>query len=112
KNTNAILAHLAGSVGDDFMAVLELYPECRVGQQLDNGPGKIEGFFFGHTGSVCYFARGTCCASGAIASAADRARPIAGDATRIAVFRQRAARTSRATVKAIRRTPDCPDLRQ
>src|SRR5690625_2840443 len=58
--TDAVLAHFSSSMGDDFMAVLELYPECCIWQQLDNGPGEFECFFFGHVGSVIDFLRGTC----------------------------------------------------
>jgi len=34
KHTDAVFAHLACGMGDNRMAVFELYPECRVGQKL------------------------------------------------------------------------------
>ena len=49
ENANAVLAHLAGGVREDFVPVVELHAEHRVGQDFGHGAGKFEQVFFGHT---------------------------------------------------------------
>src|SRR6476619_712059 len=48
QHANPVLAHLAGGVAEDFVAVLELHAEHGVGQQLDHLPAHLEEFFLGH----------------------------------------------------------------
>src|SRR5690606_18933138 len=48
ENADAVLAHLAGGMGNDGMAVLELHPESRIGQKLFHDPGKFKKLFLGH----------------------------------------------------------------
>src|SRR3546814_12236585 len=48
ENANAVLAHLAGRMGQHFMVVVELHAEHRVGQQLDNGTLEFQQIFLGH----------------------------------------------------------------
>src|SRR5690606_27730513 len=48
QHADAVLAHLAGSMGNDDMAVLELHPESRVGKQLGHDTGKFKKLFLGH----------------------------------------------------------------
>src|SRR3546814_18786468 len=47
ENANAVLAHLAGRMGQHFMVVVELHAEHRVGQQLDNGTLEFQQIFLG-----------------------------------------------------------------
>src|SRR6218665_265974 len=49
QHADAVLAHLAGGVAEDLMAVLELHAEHGVGQQLDHLPAHLEEFFLGHS---------------------------------------------------------------
>ncbi|VTZ22375.1 hypothetical protein MPC1_1210006 [Methylocella tundrae] len=48
KNTNPVLAHFAGRMGDDLMLVFELNPKCRIRQQFDDDSWKFKQFFFRH----------------------------------------------------------------
>lgn len=41
QNADAVLAHTASRVSNDFMIVLKLDPEHRVGQQLRHETGKL-----------------------------------------------------------------------
>ena len=48
QDTDAVLAHLSGGVGNDFMVVVELHAKRRVGQKLGNGAFEFQQFFLGH----------------------------------------------------------------
>src|SRR5262245_60512863 len=48
EHADAVLAHLAGGVGQDLVVVVELHPEHGVGQKLAHGPGKLDQIFFRH----------------------------------------------------------------
>src|SRR4029453_19212440 len=49
EDADAVLAHLAGGMAEDLVAVLQLHAEHRVGQQLDDLPAHFEKFFLGHS---------------------------------------------------------------
>lgn len=48
KNTNVVLAHAAGNMGGDGVAILEFYPESGVGQGIHHRAFKFYGIVFGH----------------------------------------------------------------
>lgn len=50
QHANAVLAHFAGGVGDDFVIVFKLHAEHRAGQQFGHDTGEFEQFFLGHVG--------------------------------------------------------------
>ena len=52
QHADAVLAHLAGGVGDDLVVVFELHAERRVGQQFADRARKFQKFFFRHSGSL------------------------------------------------------------
>src|SRR5438132_14000188 len=52
QNADAVLAHLARRMGEDFVLVVQLHPEHGVGQQLRDGSGKLDHVFFGHSPSL------------------------------------------------------------
>tara|TARA_R110002124_G_scaffold106374_5_gene258064 strand:- start:785 stop:1132 length:348 start_codon:yes stop_codon:yes gene_type:complete len=54
QNTNAVFAHFACCVGDNFMTVFQLYPKCGIGQKLYNDTIEFEKFFFSHVVSVLF----------------------------------------------------------
>src|SRR6185312_5089267 len=45
EHADSVLAHAAGSVGDNLVLVLELHAEGGVGQQLRDDTGKLQQFF-------------------------------------------------------------------
>src|SRR4030095_12889237 len=47
------LAHLAGRMTENLVAILELHAEHGVRQQLDHLPAHLEEFFPGHSIPVC-----------------------------------------------------------
>jgi len=49
EDADAVLAHLARRVGDDFVFVLELYAECCIRQQFRHNARKLEQFFLRHS---------------------------------------------------------------
>ena len=49
QDANVVFTHLAGDVCRHHVAILELYPERRVGQGLDDLTFHLNGIFFGHT---------------------------------------------------------------
>src|SRR5258708_17213163 len=66
QHADAVLAHLARSVGDNLMPVLELHTEGRVGKQFRDGTRKLEQFFFGHSGPVSEGFQPLCRAGGSM----------------------------------------------
>jgi len=48
KHPDAVLAHAAGGVGDDFVALIELHAKGCVGQEFGDGSGQLDNFFLGH----------------------------------------------------------------
>lgn len=48
-DTNPVLAHLAGDVGEDFVSVRQGNFEHRARQDLSYRAGQFNGFFFSHT---------------------------------------------------------------
>jgi hypothetical protein len=52
QNTNAVLAHFACRVRDNFMAVFQLDPKRRIRQEFLNDTGKFERIFLGHAVSI------------------------------------------------------------
>src|SRR6202034_464412 len=57
KDADAVLAHAAGSVGDDLMLVLELDAEGGVREQLRHYTGKFQEFFLRHSLSTLVASR-------------------------------------------------------
>src|SRR5262249_55766032 len=51
QHADAVLAHAAGRVGDDFMAVLELDAKVGVGEELRHRARKFQLFFLRHSTS-------------------------------------------------------------
>src|SRR3712207_7081797 len=51
QHSDAVLAHLARSVAEDLMVVLEFDAEHGVGQQLHHLPPHLQKFFLGHQSS-------------------------------------------------------------
>src|SRR5688500_1240189 len=49
QHADAVLAHLARGVAEDFVAILQLDAEHRIGQQLDHPSAHLEKFFLGHS---------------------------------------------------------------
>ena len=47
-DADKVFAHLAGDVGEDFMAVGQGHPEHGTGQHLRHGSGEFDVFFFWH----------------------------------------------------------------
>src|SRR3954453_8610001 len=45
---DAVLLHLAGGVGDDFMSGVELHPISRVGKDFGHQSFELDQLFFGH----------------------------------------------------------------
>src|SRR5215469_3349679 len=52
QHADAVLAHLAGGMGDDFMAVLQKNPEGGVGQEFADRTLEFQQFFLGHSSSA------------------------------------------------------------
>ena len=52
QNTDAVLAHLACRMCDDLMAVFQLDPKRRIGQEFLHDTGKFERIFLGHVVSI------------------------------------------------------------
>src|SRR5262245_20417210 len=48
QDPDAILAHLSGSMGDDFMIVVELYAKRGIGQELGDRALEFKQFFLRH----------------------------------------------------------------
>src|SRR5438270_12544740 len=48
EDADVVLAHLARDVGGDYVAVLQLHPESRIGQGLDDLAFHLDRVFFGH----------------------------------------------------------------
>lgn len=48
KNTNVVLAHAAGNMGCDGVAILKFYPESGVRQGIHYRAFKFYGIVFGH----------------------------------------------------------------
>ncbi|MET3896936.1 hypothetical protein ABIB57_000860 [Devosia sp. UYZn731] len=51
QHADAVLAQLAGSVGNNHVVILQFDPKGRIGQQFGNNARKFEHVFFGHVGS-------------------------------------------------------------
>mgnify|MGYP007000219094 CR=1 len=49
QHSDSVFPHLATGMGKDFMIIVKLYPEHRVGKQFGHGAGKFYHAFFGHT---------------------------------------------------------------
>jgi len=49
QDTDVVLAHLAGDVRRHHVAILQFYPESRVGQGLDDLAFHLDRVFFGHS---------------------------------------------------------------
>src|SRR3990170_2363310 len=49
QHADAVLAHLAGGMAKDLVAVLQLYAEHGVGQQFNHLPAHFEEFFLSHS---------------------------------------------------------------
>ena len=54
QHADAVLAHPAGGMAQHLMAVFELHPEHRVGQQFHHLAAHLEEFFFGHAVRVSF----------------------------------------------------------
>ena len=54
EHADAVLAHLARGVAEDFVIVLELDPEHRVGEQFHHAAAHFEQFFLGQTESFAF----------------------------------------------------------
>src|SRR6187549_2847641 len=52
EHADAVLAHPAGGVTENLVAVFELHPEHRIRQQFHHLAAHFEEFFFGHAVSV------------------------------------------------------------
>src|SRR5690606_24422964 len=48
ENTDTILTHAAGGVGNDLVLVLKLHTKHGVGQEFGDDTGELQKFFFGH----------------------------------------------------------------
>src|SRR4029079_9379559 len=48
QNPDAILAHLTGGMGDDFMIIVELHTKSGVGQELGDRTLEFKQFFLRH----------------------------------------------------------------
>ena len=58
KNSNVVLAHFSGDMGDHYVSVIQLYSELGIGQVLKNRAFHLYMFFFCHTRNrVRYFLR-------------------------------------------------------
>ena len=49
QDTDVVLAHLAGDMGRHHVAILQFYPESRVGEGLDDLAFHLDRVFFGHS---------------------------------------------------------------
>lgn len=54
QNADAVLAHLARGVGQDFVAIVQLDAEHGVGKDFGNDSFKLEQVFFGHLHSFWF----------------------------------------------------------
>src|SRR5687767_2731692 len=52
QNTDTVLAHLAGGVGQHFVLVVQFDPEHRIWEQLGHRPRKFNKVFFRHVASL------------------------------------------------------------
>ena len=52
EDADAVLAHLAGGVGEHFVVIVQLDPEHRIGEQLGHRPRKFNKVFFRHVASL------------------------------------------------------------
>jgi hypothetical protein len=59
QDADAVLAHLAGEVRRDFVAVFQRHEESRVGQHLVDGALHVDEFFLGHSFTWVSFRTGS-----------------------------------------------------
>jgi hypothetical protein len=52
NDSDKVLAHLAGNMGQDFVSIVEFDPKLRVRQRLDDAAFDLNGLFFGHKTST------------------------------------------------------------
>ena len=52
QNSDAVFAHLACRVRDDFMAILKFDPKRRIRQEFLHDTGEFENIFLGHVVSI------------------------------------------------------------
>lgn len=57
QNADAVFAHLACRMCDDLMAVFQLDPKRRIGQEFLHDTGKFERIFLGHVISIMMVSR-------------------------------------------------------
>src|SRR4051812_14801002 len=53
EDADAVLAHLAGGMGDDLVSIFKFHAKGGIGQQFADRAGKFKKLFFGHPTSFC-----------------------------------------------------------